>query len=454
MVDFHRVSRFFAVVFSLLFPLVVISATNTLPGGSTSNWEAWPVGAIYQGSDGTLYSRMGSRVHGCSVDSSWIQISSYSPGGSSCGYTVQYKKTGGCGSGSQYDASSSSCVPAVPTCGGGQVLNPVTQQCQASCPSSGTALPGCYNVPASTFASGLPSSIIVTGCRYSVGSGNQFGKTGESSTKYTVCDLVSSGAVQDASTPSSTGPSPCPKGQVSGQVNGVDVCVKSASAGTPEKPVTESRREKATETTGTPPNATTKETTKETQTTSTGGGRVESTTKETTTTTAPDGNGGTTSTTGTKTETKDQDSESFCKENPTSPLCKEGKWGGTCGAFTCEGDAVQCAMAKEQHQRNCSLFETPTALSELGNQVAGGQDPQSGSVPSPSNASSVNISGVISSAASERVLSASCVPTTSISVLGTSVSLDLSSFCDTLAIAGNIVAAIASLIAIRIVGTA
>lgn len=36
----------------------------------------------------------------------------------------------------------------------------------------------------------------------------------------------------------------------------------------------------------------------------------------------------------------------------------KGKFGGSCTAgFTCEGDAIQCAIAKEQHKRACDMFE-------------------------------------------------------------------------------------------------
>ena len=68
------------------------------------------------------------------------------------------------------------------------------------------------------------------------------------------------------------------------------------------------------------------------------------------TTTKPDGTS----------EEKPQDQ--FCAENPDSPLCVKGEFGGTCGAgFTCKGDAIQCAIAREQHQRNCKLFDEKTS---------------------------------------------------------------------------------------------
>jgi hypothetical protein len=37
---------------------------------------------------------------------------------------------------------------------------------------------------------------------------------------------------------------------------------------------------------------------------------------------------------------------------------QKGSFGGSCGSsFSCDGDAVQCAIAKEQHERDCQLFD-------------------------------------------------------------------------------------------------
>ena len=50
----------------------------------------------------------------------------------------------------------------------------------------------------------------------------------------------------------------------------------------------------------------------------------------------------------------------FCETNKDLDVCKKGTFGGACAAgFACEGDAIQCAMAKEQHMRNCKLFDDP-----------------------------------------------------------------------------------------------
>lgn len=87
-------------------------------------------------------------------------------------------------------------------------------------------------------------------------------------------------------------------------------------------------------------------------------------TTTTTTTTVINADGSTAST---KTETKKEDSQGntgtgtadgtgFCKENPTSPMCKSGSFTGTCAQEpVCEGDPIQCATAKATFKTQCAL---------------------------------------------------------------------------------------------------
>lgn len=65
----------------------------------------------------------------------------------------------------------------------------------------------------------------------------------------------------------------------------------------------------------------------------------------------------------------------FCAKNPTSMICQESGVGdggpkslvgGSCRqGFQCQGDAIQCAMYREQHRRACELFE-PQGTEEEG----------------------------------------------------------------------------------------
>jgi hypothetical protein len=149
----------------------------------------------------------------------------------------------------------------------------------------------------------------------------------------------------------------------------------------------------------------------ETTTTTTANAQGQATGTSTTTTTTKDtGTGSTTTTTtrnpdGTTTtrtdnvgpDTNKPDVQRFCEQNPDSSICKKSTWGGTCGAFACDGDAVQCAIAREVYTRDCALYDTPTPLSTLGNQVSSGADPQASQNPAlEANRTTTSLTGSIS----------------------------------------------------------
>lgn len=158
-------------------------------------------------------------------------------------------------------------------------------------------------------------------------------------------------------------PEPCPTGQCRGSVNGTSVCMPCASQ--TSTPTTTTTQNGSGTTTGTT----------STSTTCTGS-------TCTTTTQTRDGSGTLTGTT-TTTTTYGQ----HCAANPGAPQCNGGSgtgtggngngdgegegegssFGGSCAAgFSCEGDAVQCAIARDQHIRACQFYDTTTDLSTLG----------------------------------------------------------------------------------------
>lgn len=80
------------------------------------------------------------------------------------------------------------------------------------------------------------------------------------------------------------------------------------------------------------------------------------------------------------------DKADYCSKNSSAGVCKneqgeeegKGSFGGSCQAgFTCKGDAAMCAMAKEQHKRNCETLEEDKDPSSFINQVKNGTDSQS-----------------------------------------------------------------------------
>lgn len=138
----------------------------------------------------------------------------------------------------------------------------------------------------------------------------------------------------------------CPNG-FKGIVNGVEVCVppKSASG------ITEMEMKDNGD--GTKTNTQTEVKCE--------GGKCEITKTSTTT------NSSTNATVSNSSVTTTVDKKTFCSENKTAAVCKnedgenedgDGKFGGSCDAgFECKGDAVMCAMAKEQHKRSCETLE-------------------------------------------------------------------------------------------------
>lgn len=163
-------------------------------------------------------------------------------------------------------------------------------------------------------------------------------------------------------------PVPC-KGST-GTVNGVTVCVP---IGSDPGTTVETSKTGSTTTSSTGGDSQTKQTS---ETTSCAGSKC-STTTTTTTTTTPSGGGAATTNTETKTaaETKDD----YCTKNPKALQCKtedeSGEFGGSCsGGFTCEGDAIQCAIAKDQLKRNCEAFDKDTDSGSITNKALDGSD--------------------------------------------------------------------------------
>lgn len=85
-------------------------------------------------------------------------------------------------------------------------------------------------------------------------------------------------------------------------------------------------------------------------------------TTTTTSSTTTNANGSTTTTTtstSSGTTTKPNEVSAFCKENPQASVCADGgSFSGSCGAFVCGGDPVQCAQAKAAAELRCH-FDVP-----------------------------------------------------------------------------------------------
>ena len=163
----------------------------------------------------------------------------------------------------------------------------------------------------------------------------------------------------------------------------------------------------------------------------------------TTTTVTKDGAG---NTVGSVSETKPQ--ESFCRENPESPLCKKSSFGGSCAATACDGDAVQCAIAAEIHKRNCEWFDNPTELKNIGTQAMNGQAKPDGHPGNAAESSSVSFSSTIDQ--TDR-LGGGCPSDFSVTVMGKSLTIPFASICDELQLLGSLMVGVCMLAAAAIV---
>lgn len=126
----------------------------------------------------------------------------------------------------------------------------------------------------------------------------------------------------------------------------------------------------------------------------------------------------------------------------------ESGFGGQCSAgFTCEGDAIQCAIAKEQHIRACQLMENKSAESELYGQEKGKEGKRTGDLPGNENH---DLNGRINS--SDLLGGGAGLQDLSITVMGSTINLPLSRLNSYLSALGNVLLAVSFLMAVRIVG--
>lgn len=132
--------------------------------------------------------------------------------------------------------------------------------------------------------------------------------------------------------------------------------------------------------------------------------------------------------------------------DPAREQCGEGsKFGGSCaGGFVCDGDAVQCAIAREQHRRMCMLDDAGDYTKAQAE--AAFSDGRS------FDAKKLNgESRALSSLDSSPFLAGGSLPDHSITVAGTTVVLPFSSIGPYLQYAGVAFLAVCGLIAFRIV---
>ncbi|MEQ1659057.1 MAG: virulence factor TspB C-terminal domain-related protein, partial [Hylemonella sp.] len=233
-------------------------------------------------------------------------------------------------------------------------------------------------------------------------------------------------------TPDEPDSTTCAPPKLPGTVNGQTVCVDAG----PSDPKQQTSNSSGTETKpdGTTVGTGTTSSTECTPTTCT-------TTTTTTTTTTPPG-GSPTSQTTTSTGTCSRSSPG-CGEEPGED--EPSSFGGTCGAaFACDGDAIMCAVALEQHKRNCALFVDASAESDLYNAEKGKTGTQYENENVALGPGSFNQSNALGAGAQ-------CIQDRNITVMGNAITLPFSIICSTLQHFGSILIFISFLLAYRIV---
>jgi hypothetical protein len=277
------------------------------------------------------------------------------------GFTITNDLTEHAGGTSGSCPANSTAVSGGCSCNTGWTNDAGNTGCQRNCPTAGSMTNAGVQL---TGTGSLPSgNMCFNGCSYQTGTG--VGVVGVGWASW-LSSSVGTSCLAGVGTTGSATTAPPPPGYCTGTVNGATVQLP--CSGQPGTTVVQNTSS-TTGTTSTTAGGTTTpgvSTTQGTTTTVQGGS---SSTTITTTTINPDGSR-TASTT-----TSDRPLNSFCTDNPAASICRIGNFGGSCsGGFTCDGDAAECAVAKEVYRRNCALFDVATTMSDLGNAAAAGTD--------------------------------------------------------------------------------
>jgi hypothetical protein len=139
--------------------------------------------------------------------------------------------------------------------------------------------------------------------------------------------------------------------------------------------------------------------------------------------------------------------------NCTGTNCGDGtdSFGGSCStSFTCDGDAIQCAIAQEQHQRDCAFYSPDQAGGTLQTESSRYSTAISdGIVPSWSPAASGNVGNVSvdfnSSIDQTKTWGSSCPVDQSFVFLGQTMTISFSTLCPSLQILANFILAVTAL---------
>lgn len=327
------------------------------------------------------------------------------------------------------------CGPAAPNCAGADLMNKYRGG-YVEGPATGVQAPALVCVKGCGYVGGSvmvvqPSSKYPTGSMYGGRLGAATGKactTGE----VDVLDSVIYDPTDDVKPPSLK--TCADQGKTYGTVNGVGIC---ATAGAMPNTSVTTKEDKTTQTTDASGVASAPQTSSTTYTV----GNVNGVPTVTATTTKPDGSQ----------DQVTQTQDGFCRDNPNASPCGGGGGGGggkndkgtAAGGDdcvtppACTGDAIACMMIKQQYKTRCELQKDdgPTGAVALGQKLANGQDPQASTLPSPTNATQVDLSARLSNV-DNMGIAAQCLPDLHIALgalpgsNGSSLNISTGPLCD------------------------
>lgn len=332
-----------------------------------------------------------------------------------------------------------------------QILVVATGQCECQSgrlwavpPSGGLSVPvhgqAQYSAASSTALASAPSTACMsaTGASGEGGCSFEVDYKGWDGAKITLAGDRFTGSKCTVSTNGATeGDKPCPAGQVKGTINGQSVCVTAGVTETSKPPTT------STETKTNPDGTTTTTTTTTQETTKCEAGVCTTTITKSVTETNKDAQGNTTGTTTTAgTETKPGTGSGGNGDGDGDGVASS--FGGSCPSFTCDGDAIQCAIALEQHKRNCELL---TDKGEFTREDAEGEFDSARNF----DPAQLTTEGSLASISSSTFLGGGCLADATYDVHGYSLTIPFSSLCVYLQAAGLAFLAVCGLISFGIV---
>lgn len=143
--------------------------------------------------------------------------------------------------------------------------------------------------------------------------------------------------------------------------------------------------------------------------------------------------------------------DELCKKNPELEMCKKSSYGGNCASgtytATCEGDPIQCAIAKGVGEVSCAFGDSGTTVTQI--VEAQGNTGKEAALTSSLVPTSVDVGTLLQT--DQRDLAGSCPAPFAFSAMGGSFAIDVGPLCDLAEIAGALLMISAALIAARII---